>query len=830
MEDKLNNFKPLSELLDSVRNIDGFPIGKDKDILALSDAPYYTACPNPYINDFIEAYGILYDEDIDTYSKTPYIGDVSEGKTDPIYRAYNYHTQVPYKAIMKFIEHYTKENDIILDAFSGTGTTGIAATSLKRNAILSDLSPLASLISFGLNNCNLDTLKIKEYKYSITQYLKKECGWMYQTYEEDGTKIDFSYVVWSNIYICPYCNTEFDLWNFSVIEHEDGTRDSLDKFKCKKCNSELETRKIKRKIEEKYDSSLNKIVKTSISNPILIIYKSNGKSIQRKLNEKEINIIKKIDELEIPFWLPTNRMPEGDESRRNDVIGIKHVHQFYTKRTLYTLAAILNYIKKIDDTKYRNFFLNAFLACLPRASKQNRYIPKYGNRHVGILSGTLYMPHFSEESNLIEMYNRRIDLMTKAQIGTKGKILIGVQSSTNLSLKNNSIDYIFTDPPFGANIMYSELSFIRESWLQLKTNNRKEAIISKIQEKNNIEYKKLMIDSFKEYYRVLKPNRWITVEFHNSKAAVWNIIQESITKAGFIIAQVAVLDKQKGSINQMFSAGAVSKDLVINAYKPKTEFKERFLKSAGEGMDIEFVKQQLNHLPIEPNVERTEQMLYSKMLAHYIENGFKIKYNSQNFFELLENNFVELDGYWFDESEVLRYNKWKSKQGNLDKIKELKNAGMILFINNEKTALQWIYQFLNEPKSYSDILTSYNMIVDSKSKDEIPELREMLDNNFFTEEGKYRRPYTRDERKQLKKSREKELEKAWEKILDRAKNEKNKIKTVRKEAVEYGFKKCYDKENYQDIILVGKKLHDSILEENSDITEFIEIAEIKLDI
>ena len=35
------------------RQIEGFPIGKDEDIIALSDPPYYTACPNPWINDFI---------------------------------------------------------------------------------------------------------------------------------------------------------------------------------------------------------------------------------------------------------------------------------------------------------------------------------------------------------------------------------------------------------------------------------------------------------------------------------------------------------------------------------------------------------------------------------------------------------------------------------------------------------------------------------------------------------------------------------------------------------------------------------------------------------
>ena len=77
MTDK--EIQPLSELLDSVRNIQGFPKGKDEDILALSNPPHYTACPNPYLNDFIEKHGTPYDEATDTYHRSPFVGDVSEG-------------------------------------------------------------------------------------------------------------------------------------------------------------------------------------------------------------------------------------------------------------------------------------------------------------------------------------------------------------------------------------------------------------------------------------------------------------------------------------------------------------------------------------------------------------------------------------------------------------------------------------------------------------------------------------------------------------------------------------------------------------------------------
>src|SRR5438270_11045731 len=89
------------------RAIEGFPIGTDEAILALSDPPYYTACPNPFIEDFIKHHGKPYDPN-EPYSREPFAVDVSEGKTDPIYTAHGYHTKVPHKAIMPAILHYTE--------------------------------------------------------------------------------------------------------------------------------------------------------------------------------------------------------------------------------------------------------------------------------------------------------------------------------------------------------------------------------------------------------------------------------------------------------------------------------------------------------------------------------------------------------------------------------------------------------------------------------------------------------------------------------------------------------------------------------------------------
>src|SRR5699024_134353 len=144
-------------------------------------------------------------------------------------------------------------------------------------------------------------------------------------------------------------------------------------------------------------------------------------------------------------------------------------------------------------------------------------------------------------------------------------------STTSFELSENSVDYIFTDPPFGRNLMYSELNYIWESWLKVFTNNKNEAIINSTQRKGILEYQRLMEESFNVYYKVLKPSRWITVEFSNSQASVWNAIQESLQKVGFIVANVSALDKKQGSFKAVTTTTAVKQDLVISAYKPKQE-------------------------------------------------------------------------------------------------------------------------------------------------------------------------------------------------------------------------------------------------------------------
>ena len=407
--------------IDKVRNIEGFPISKDEDIIAMSNAPYYTACPNPFIEEFIRENGKPYDEATDDYHREPFAADVSEGKNDPIYNAHSYHTKVPHKAIMRYILHYTKPGDVVLDGFCGTGMTGVAAQMCEypdpsfriqiesemtgvewgsRKAILNDLSPAATFIAYNYNTpVNMTEFRRKAER--LINKCDKEYGWMYETqHVVNGniqTTIDgkpqigrINCTVWSDVLICPTCSNNFVLWDVALDKEKGKVRDA---FHCPFCDSELKKTDCARAQDTYLDTKLNETVTMAKQVPVLINYSIGKKRYEKAPDDYDLALIEKINNLEIPYWYPTDRMCEGSESRRNDRYGITHVHQFYTRRNL----AALSLLRECLNTGRLSM---EYTALLSRCTKQLRVLISYffngGGGWVGTgLSGTLYIPSFS---------------------------------------------------------------------------------------------------------------------------------------------------------------------------------------------------------------------------------------------------------------------------------------------------------------------------------------------------------------------------------------------------------------------------------------------------
>ncbi|MGA9350184.1 MAG: DNA methylase, partial [Anaerolineae bacterium] len=654
--------------------------------------------------------------------------------------------------------------------------------------------------------------------------------------EGEGVKGRINYTVWSDVFLCPYCGDEIVFWD-SAVDSEAGK--VLDRFPCPGCGAEVTKRDLTRATERMWDSALGREIERARQVPVLINYSVGRKRYEKKPDADDLALIRRIEESEIPYWYPTYRMPEGDEARRNDPMGITHVHHFYTRRNLATLACFwaksastnLTSVLRWTETGalQRSTLMHQLAITRIATSRKAR-----GGKTAGHRRGTLYIPSIQVEFSSIELIRNRLKEVkrasTKTAIQNSGHIALLTQSATDLvSVPEGSIDYVFTDPPFGENIMYSELNFLWEAWLRVFTNTGPEAIINKTQGKALGEYRELMTRCFSEMYRILKPGRWITVVFHNSKASVWNAIQDALGRAGFLVAQVTVMDKQKKTHTQVTAPGAVKNDLIINAYKPRKAFEERFLQRAGYGLEQEFVAQHLGMLPVEPNLERTAQMLYSKMLACYVQHGYEITLNADQFYRLLADHFLERDGYWFrDEEQVQEYERRKLTAKGTKGTKGAKGmplAQQVLFISDERSAITWLHHFLETPRDYSEIYTAFVKAL-QVPEDQIPEIKTLLEENFVSTNGKYKRPEML-EKQELEARRQQRLLREFEDILEQARRGQ-RLKDVRKEAVLAGFAQCYREKRFQDILRVGRRLHSRIVESSTEIYDFIDIAEAKV--
>lgn len=836
--------KLTKEDIDKVRHIEGFPIAKDEDIIALSDPPYYTACPNPFIEDFIKEHGTPYDEETDDYHREPFAADVSEGKNDPIYNAHSYHTKVPHKAIMRYILHYTEPGDIVFDGFCGTGMTGVAAQMCgnpdadlefrykieqempyikwgARKAILNDLSPAATFIAYNYNT----PVDIKEFEKEANRILdecEKELGWMYETnhVDENGEQIydltgpvkgKINYTVWSDVFICPSCGSEIVFWDVAVDEENKKVKNI---FECNNCGMELKKTDCERAVELIYDDKINETISMAKQVPVIINYIVGNQRFEKKPDKEDLDIINKINNMKIPYWYPTDRMIEGSESRRNDKFGITHVHHFYTNRSSCLLSVIYNNFQKNPK------LLLYFTSILQRASKLFRW----SKNQAGPLSGTLYVASSVYETSIFSLLKNKANMYRAWEIPSCDFSIVNTASLTDITnINSKSIDYIFTDPPFGDNLNYSELSFIWEAWLKVITNNKTEAVINKVQKKGILEYQDLMTQCFEECYRVLKPNRWMTVEFHNSKNSVWNAIHESLIRAGFIIADVRTLDKKQGSFKQVTSTSAVKQDLVISAYKPKESFKRDFIKNAGSERTVwDFVRQHLEKLPvvvvkdgkIEVIAERQAFLLYDRMVAYHIMQGIPVPIDAPDFYKGLDEKFLSRDGMYFLHDQVNEYDTARI-------MTDVEPVQMTLYVSNEKTAISWLYQQLETPQTYAEIQPKFMQEIRSIERHEkLPELAVLLEDNFLQDdEGKW---YIPDVTKaaDVMKLREKRLIKEFEEYL----NSTGKLKLFRTEAIRAGFAKLWKENNYALIVKTAERLPENVIQEDDKLLMYYDVS------
>ncbi len=865
------------DLLQRWKDEVGFPHGETEDVLKLSDPPWHTACPNPFLGAFAAARGRPYDP-AEPYRRKPFAVDVSEGKTHPVYRAHGYHTKVPHLAIVPSILHYTEPGDLVLDGFAGSGMTGVAAQwcgtapeswrkALEvrwaaegfgkprwgaRHAVLNDLSPAAGFIAANYT-LPFDVDAFAEAGRALLDEVEEELGWMYETLHTDGkTKGRIDYTVWSEVFSCPECADEV-VFTEQALNEETGR--VKDVFPCPHCGSELTKRRLERLYESRLDSSIDSTIRAPKRRPTVMTYSVDGVKYQKKVDASDLEVLRRIDRLPAPEEAPLDPIPPmhmTHQRARMDHFGITHTHHFFLPRAAHALAALWRRADAHPDSRVRHMLLYFVEQAVWTMSTLNRYRPTGYSQVNQYLTGIYYVPSQHSECSpwyVLDGKQKRLEkTFQDFQLTENSNCIATASTTTHLGLPDDSVDYVFTDPPFGENIYYADLNFLVESWHGVLTNAAPEAIVDRFKDKELPEYQRLMQRCFEEYNRVLKPGRWITVVFHNSRNAVWTAIQEALLAAGFVVADVRTMDKRQGSYRQVTST-AVKQDLVISAYKPNDGLEERFALERGTEDGVwDFVRTHLGQLPVfvrkngraEIVAERQPHLLFDRMVAFHVRRNVMVPLSIGEFLAGLARRLPERDGMAFLPDQVVEYDK---RRASVEDVAQLE-----IFVVDESSAIQWLKRHLGrKPQSFQDVHPQFlkEIRAGQRKHEKLPELSEMLEQNFLRYDGAGDVPsqihvYLSTNFKELRNlakdhpalrakakgrwyvpdpNKAGDMEKRRARILLREFEEyrqspQRRLRLFRLEAMRAGFFRAYQERDYATIVSVAERIPETVLQED----------------
>lgn len=859
----------LAQLQDHLGNpeftqIAGFPRGSTDEILRISDPPYYTACPNPFLSTVIDYHLAAGTLPPSQRSVEPFAADVSEGKNDPLYQAFSYHAKVPPRAVSRYVQHYAPPGGVVLDVFCGSGMTGLGCALAAqqdgeppRLAVLNDLAPAASFVADMLNRGfppgSLQALS------ELVDSAESSCK---QLYEWGSDKGDTAlYTVWSEVFRCPHCASEIVLWD-SALDSEAGR--VREQVICEVCAAASTKRSLERATETYFDSLLDKAVTRTKIVPVEVDI-SGPKGRRRLRLAKDEREALRFDYGEAPdgqtFPMAFRAGRWGDQYREGYHLGMTHSHQFYTARNFIALSTLRRLAVECPFPREGLALLVAIAQDCSRLArvKVNYYFKGGGGAFDPGLSGTLYLPSFSVEKNpFFSARNRLATIKRALRTRPRSRCVTSTGSSTSMQLPKDAVDYCFIDPPFGDNLAYSELNFLAESWLRVFTNQEEEAIISRVQQKDLTAYGDLMTRSFIACHAALRPEHWMTVEFSNTRASVWNAIQLSLERSGFVVATVTALDKRQRTFNALVTPTSVKQDLAISAYKPALGDGVDDAGAGGESFGaMEFVYQHLRHLPVFAGSEdtameipeRSARVLFDRMVAWFVQRGTPVPLSSGDFRLELDQRLAERDGMYFLPEQVAEYDR---KRAGVGEMKQLS-----LFVKDEASAIHWAQQLLRrKPQGFQDLQPQFMKELHAWAKHEqTVELKQILIENFLCYEGhgpvpaqihSYLSTNFKDCRN-LEKSDAILVEKArgrWY-VPDPAKQgdleqirsrrllaefeeyrsaKSKKLKQFRTEAIRAGFSAAWNAKDFQAIVDVAKKIPDSVLQEDADLLMYYDNA------
>ncbi len=554
-----------------------------------------------------------------------------------IYNMHMYWTKQKPEVIAHYIERYCQKGGTVLDAFCGSGMTGVAALLTGRKAILSDLSPLCEFLAKNFTT-SCDLTKLKPEFFRIQKDLSEELDWLYHTdcHSCGNKNAKVNAVIWADDFECPKCGHEQNMCHEdSHLSLEKG--DVIDTLKCKKCKHEYAK-------EMKYFSK---------SSPISIEVdcgkcKKNGKENSRKLKKADLEWIDRINEYKIRTFVPRDvKFPNGINTKRCFLRGITHPFQLFSKMNLIYLSKYWDAVTKSklsDDSKDKLKFIAT--SSMFHASLMRRWLPY---RSGVPLKGTLFVPSMSEDVRFDKVLTYQADRVFKGQellnkLETKNRVVTRVESALKLnSIKNASVDYLYYDPPFGGHINYSELNVVWEAWLGTVTDSKEEVIVNRVQGKTMDDYSNLLCKAIEEGCRKLKIGGHFTIVFAHSDLKVWRVLQESTSRLPLeIVGSPEILDSANKTFIQLYSSRA-QQSMITFTFQKKTgvEIKllsNNFLEEASKEVGKFFRNN--------PSGVKRED-LYDHMIRKLFS---KVYFEEFDLDEYLKQNYKCTAGLWYEKS------------------------------------------------------------------------------------------------------------------------------------------------------------------------------------
>ena len=570
-------------------------------------------------------------------------------RSGAFFNTFSYPTKISPESIAVYIASMTKPGDTVLDTFGGSGSTGIAALLCEhptermkeladelgvkpvwgsRNAVEYEIGTYGSFAAKTISN----RLKASEFKKAVEDFVekgKRQLMRYYSAIDPDGNIGVIRYIIWSEVLLCPHCGKEISFF-------EKGTKRNPVKFEkdiiCPQCKKKASVDEMKFQTEEYMDGLTGKISIRKKRIPSWVYGTTKEKNWERPATDEDLNNALAIDKELQSISDEPKEIQWGELHRNGYHFGISFLHQFYTSRN-YLIMHKLWDATEVYDTKIKDALRLLLLSYnSSHCTLMTRVVAKKNAKDfvlTGAQSGVLYISKLPVEKNIILGLERKSKPFYEAYKlleNCTGSFIIKNKSSESLDEKDNTIDFVFTDPPFGDFIPYAEVNQINELWLEKPTEREKEIIISASQNKGIQDYRIMLSKVFSEIKRVLKDSSYAAVVFHAAKAQIWSAFEDAVYDSGLNIELTNILDKKQSSFKQVVSEASVQGD-------PLLLLSKRIQESSGSE-DEEDIMERIILAMNDGNIF-DERRAYSLYVNECLRKNIRVTYDAKDAYVLL---------------------------------------------------------------------------------------------------------------------------------------------------------------------------------------------------